>query len=74
MITKYYGVDCLDCGKFIVLSSYQAQKDSDSVDVDLGHDAIGCPHCGAGCVRVNSEVRHAFSPDGTQKGNAIQGT
>ena len=67
VITKYVGVRCDRCKKFIVLSSHQVERaEQIGADFDISTaPKIRCPHCGEVCAYSVADVAHSTSPDGT---------
>src|SRR5208283_3971420 len=67
VITKYVGVRCARCKKFIVLSSHQVERPEQiGTDFDISSaPEIRCPHCGDVCAYSVVDVAHSTSPDGS---------
>ena len=66
MITKYVGVRCVKCKKFIIMSSHQverAEQIGTNFDISTAPE-IRCPHCGDVCAYSMADVAHSASPDG----------
>jgi hypothetical protein len=69
MLTKYIGVFCHDCGRFIEITRYPA-KYPEYIRFDFGLDAgteIHCTNaeCGHLLAYSNRDVAHSSSPDGS---------
>jgi len=68
MVTKYVGVRCVRCKRFIVLGSHQVQRaEIIGTDFDItSAPMIPCKHCGEVCAYSQEDVAHSTSPDGTE--------
>jgi len=68
MITKYVGVFCVRCKRFINLNSHQVQRSEIiGTDFDLSSaPVIPCPHCDEVCAYRQEDVAHSTSLDGRE--------
>ena len=69
MVTKYYGVFCARCHRFIVISSYAAEH-PEVIGVQFRVPAEGqtlrCSQCELDCTYTEADIFHSSSPDGKQ--------
>jgi DNA-directed RNA polymerase subunit RPC12/RpoP len=68
MITKYVGIFCAHCSRFILVDSYSVER-PEQIGVELrmnAGDVITCPYCGEKCAYQQPDVAHSASPDGTE--------
>jgi len=68
MVTKYVGVFCVYCHRFISLDSYSVER-SEQIGVEFRMypgDTLPCPHCGGVCAYQQPDVAHSTSLDGTE--------
>ena len=67
MVTKYVGVFCIRCKRFMVQSSHEVERPEiigANLDISPVTD-LRCEHCGEVCGYRQENVAHSTSPDGT---------
>ena len=68
MVTKYVGVFCVRCRRFLVQGSHQVER-SEIIGADFDISSapvIPCLHCGEVCTYSQEDVAHSTSPEGTE--------
>ncbi len=63
MATMYYGVFCVQCGRFVQLGNYFTTGDLKDFTPSLVSGDT-CPACGANAIYRREDVAHSLSPDG----------
>ncbi len=64
MVSKYFGVLCKHCDRFILKGAYPAQHPEQVQRVSLSPHNIECPACGNVSTYFESDVAHSFFLDG----------
>jgi hypothetical protein len=67
MVTKYVGVFCVRCRRFLVQASHQVEcPEIIGADFDVSSGPVfPCLHCGEVCTYSQKDVAHSISPEGT---------